>query len=325
MRQHESTVVVDDALSEGLYRIERNDYLMVVFHIHESDGYTLRGPRRYGEARGTFACRSPHRPNPIGVTTVELVERTGCELRVEGLDAIDGTPVLDLKPHAPSLDCPDREPSEGRRTDPRAGVRRAVRSRDVESLVLDAGAVHGAYCPALALGVMAGVYAQRELGVATGDAEDVVAVVETTGCFADGVRYVTGCTTGNGGLVYRDDGKTAATLARRSAPESGVRICLRAVGGVPSGCGDADAAFDVVGRPLREFCDVETGVGVALPAREPAPDDAVCDACGEPVRRAKAVECDGELRCRPCAGESSGRLARGGVDAVERTRPADGG
>ncbi|MGE5189114.1 MAG: tRNA (N6-threonylcarbamoyladenosine(37)-N6)-methyltransferase TrmO, partial [Gemmatimonadota bacterium] len=54
--------------------------------------------------RGVFATRSPHRPNPISLNTVELLEIRGTVLRVRGMDAIDGTPVLDIKPHAPDLD-----------------------------------------------------------------------------------------------------------------------------------------------------------------------------------------------------------------------------
>jgi len=54
--------------------------------------------------RGVFSTRSPHRPNPISLHTVELLEITGNVLRVRGMDAIDGTPVLDIKSHAPGLD-----------------------------------------------------------------------------------------------------------------------------------------------------------------------------------------------------------------------------
>ncbi len=54
--------------------------------------------------RGVFSTRSPHRPNPISLHTVELLEVRGNVLRVRGMDAVDGTPVLDIKPHSPALD-----------------------------------------------------------------------------------------------------------------------------------------------------------------------------------------------------------------------------
>jgi tRNA (Thr-GGU) A37 N-methylase len=57
-----------------------------------------------GEFTGVFASCSPRRPGAIGVTTVRLLRRDGNELRVRGLDALDGTPVLDLKPYAPVFD-----------------------------------------------------------------------------------------------------------------------------------------------------------------------------------------------------------------------------
>jgi tRNA-Thr(GGU) m(6)t(6)A37 methyltransferase TsaA len=96
----ESRIVLDPTLVEGLQGLEAGQRLMVVFYFHRSQGYELRQhPRgdRTREPRGVFALHSPHRPNPIGVTTVELVEVAENVLTVQGLDAINGTPVLDLK------------------------------------------------------------------------------------------------------------------------------------------------------------------------------------------------------------------------------------
>ena len=96
----ESRIILNPALAEGLQGLEAGQRLMVVFYFHRSEGYELRQhPRgdRTREPRGVFALHSPRRPNPIGVTTVELVEVAGNVLTVRGLDAISGTPVLDLK------------------------------------------------------------------------------------------------------------------------------------------------------------------------------------------------------------------------------------
>lgn len=326
MRKRESTIVVDEAYEDGLYRIERNDYVTVLFHIHEAGDYTLKGPRRYGEERGLFACRSPHRPNSIGMTTVELLERGGRELRVYGLDAINGTPVLDIKPHAPGLDCPSRADDDDRREHPRGRITNSVRSRDLESLLLGAGELHGHFCPYLSLGVMAGVFAQRELGVASEGMEDVMAVVETNNCFTDGVQYVTGCTFGNNALVYRDFGKTAVTLADRGA--SGIRIHVKnretvierypeitdlfqKVVAERSGTDEeqrrfseqwTDVSFDLINRPLQEFCDIEIDVTVDLSEYAPITEDVSCADCGEQVMAPKAVQHDDDMYCIPCAG-----------------------
>jgi formylmethanofuran dehydrogenase subunit E len=329
MRDRESTVVVEAEFADGLSRIEDNDHLVVLFHIHESGEYDLTAPRRYGVERGTFACRSPHRPSPIGSTTVELLERDGRRLRVTGLDAIDGTPVLDVKPYAPSLDRPALGAEDDRREQPRGAIEDSVRASDQEALLLEAGEVHGHFCPYLALGVMAGVHAQQELGVAGEGMEDVVAVVETNSCFADGVQVATGCTFGNNALVYRDFGKTAVTLVDRERPDEGVRIHVQeredpieSASPEASALFDAvvadrdatpaererfgevwaDVAFDLIDRPIFELCDVETGVSVDLPEYAPVFEDARCADCGEQVMAPKAVERDGETLCRDCAG-----------------------
>ena len=101
LRQVEARIVLHPALTEGLQGLTPGQELVVLFHFHRSRGYELcQHPR--GDVRlpkqGVFSLRSPRRPNPIGLTRVELVAIEGNVLRVRGLDAIDGTPVLDLKP-----------------------------------------------------------------------------------------------------------------------------------------------------------------------------------------------------------------------------------
>lgn len=101
IRSAESRIVLDPALARGLSGLEPGQQVMVIFYFHHSQGYDLcQHPRgdKSRPRRGVFALRSPHRPNPIGVTVVDLVVVEGNVLRVQGLDAINGTPVLDLKP-----------------------------------------------------------------------------------------------------------------------------------------------------------------------------------------------------------------------------------
>ena len=97
----ESRIVLDPSLVGGLKGLEPGQRLMVVFFFHRSRGFDLlQHPRgdRSRPRRGVFALRSPRRPNPIGVTVVDLVAVEENVLYVRGLDAINGTPVLDLKP-----------------------------------------------------------------------------------------------------------------------------------------------------------------------------------------------------------------------------------
>jgi tRNA (adenine37-N6)-methyltransferase len=96
----ESLIVLDPDLAEGLNGLEPGQQVMILFFFHRSQGYDLLQHPRGDTSRpkrGVFALRSPRRPNPIGATVVELLAVDGHVLRVRGLDALDGTPVLDLK------------------------------------------------------------------------------------------------------------------------------------------------------------------------------------------------------------------------------------
>ena len=102
----ESTIVVQDRWASALDGLEAFSHIFVIYWMHVvseelREKTTHVHPR--GDARiplqGVFATRSPVRPNPIGLRVVALLERKGNVLRVRGLDAVDGTPVLDLKPY----------------------------------------------------------------------------------------------------------------------------------------------------------------------------------------------------------------------------------
>ncbi len=105
-----SEIHLREALAAGLQGIDAFSHAIVVFYMHQAafDPHTdlLRRPRGRADMPliGIFAQRARHRPNPIGNTAVEIVALRGNVLAVKGLDAIDGTPVLDLKPYAPVFD-----------------------------------------------------------------------------------------------------------------------------------------------------------------------------------------------------------------------------
>ncbi len=81
-------------------------WLIFLFHKNQSSRYhaKVHPPRLGGEAIGLFATRTPHRPNPIGLSLVELVEIRGDTLILQGVDLIEGTPILDLKPYLPEIE-----------------------------------------------------------------------------------------------------------------------------------------------------------------------------------------------------------------------------
>ena len=99
------TIEVDQRWAEGLKGVESCTHLVVLYWMDRSRrDLVLQAPRHYGEQRGTFALRSPARPNPIAMSVVRLVRLEDAKLEVVGLDCLDGTPLLDLKPYFPSTD-----------------------------------------------------------------------------------------------------------------------------------------------------------------------------------------------------------------------------
>jgi len=100
-----STIDVLPEYRDGLYRLSEHKHIVVLYWFHMRDDEKHRGtlqvvPRRHGETelRGVFASHSPSRPNPIGLTEVELLSVEGCTLTVRGLDALVDSPIVDIKP-----------------------------------------------------------------------------------------------------------------------------------------------------------------------------------------------------------------------------------
>ena len=93
------TIEVDPRFAAALAGVESSTHLLALYWMDEARrDLVVQAPRHYGEPRGTFALRSPVRPNPIASSLVELVAVDGPSLQVRGLDCLDGTPLIDLKP-----------------------------------------------------------------------------------------------------------------------------------------------------------------------------------------------------------------------------------
>jgi len=105
-----SDIVIDSTLTEALDGLEEFSHIIVLYWMHRvaATGQVPTKVHPRGKQKlpavGLFATRSPHRPNPIGKVTVKLLKRQNNILKVEGLDAIDGTPVIDIKPYIPGYD-----------------------------------------------------------------------------------------------------------------------------------------------------------------------------------------------------------------------------
>ncbi len=100
----EGVLEIDPELEQGLTDIEGFSHLFVIWVFDRSRGpELLASPPSDDRPHGVFATRSPQRPNPIGLTVVELLRRDGPRLHVRGVDMLDGTPILDIKPYLSSI------------------------------------------------------------------------------------------------------------------------------------------------------------------------------------------------------------------------------
>jgi tRNA-Thr(GGU) m(6)t(6)A37 methyltransferase TsaA len=96
----EGRIELDAAFADGLRDIDGFSHLYVIWLFDRSEGFDLIfTPPSDDRPHGVFATRSPRRPNPLGLTVVELLGREGRTLRVRGVDMLDGTPVVDIKPY----------------------------------------------------------------------------------------------------------------------------------------------------------------------------------------------------------------------------------
>ena len=342
MKEYESTLVIDEEYARGLEGLEAGQSLQVIFNFHLIDDYKLFGPKRIGEPRGVFASRSPKRPNGLGVTAVELLAKDGNQLRVKGLDAIDGTPILDIKPYSKLMDQVDTDTDyhQGHhQAQPRTEIEKLIADNDLEKLLLKTGELHGHFCPFVSLGVKAAAYAMQELDVSSQGMEEIVAVVETNSCFSDGIQYVTGCTFGNNALIYRDYGKTAVTVATRDG--TGIRLYLENYDIIDDNYPEASQlfdkviakregteaeerrlnkkwqqiAFELLDYPIEELFKIEE-VEIELPDYAPIKEDKFCSECGEKIMAGKEVSIEGQNYCVPCMESTYMQLDGRGLEMI---------
>ncbi len=345
IKEEDSRVVIYDRYTEALTGIEENDYIDIVYFFHKSRK-TLQTdtPNNPGVMRGVFATRSPKRPNLIGVTTVKLMRRSGNELLVRGLDAINGTPVLDIKNCDTSLFAYEYDNNPVHRGklkgSPRIDIRNEIHSQRTESLMIKAGQIHGHFCPGLAMGVMAATYAMNEKEAESDGMEDLLAVTETNNCFSDGVQFVTGCTFGNNALIFKDLGKMAFTLTKRDG--HGIRVSSRAEARevINEAFPDyqnlyqkvveeqnrdpqlmaayrktsLERSFGTLTIDFEKLFKVER-VEVDIPGYAKIYESVICRLCGESVMKPRTCETGEGYVCFTCGGHSYSLLDGNGISA----------
>ncbi len=187
--------------ANALSGIDGNTHLVLLCWLHEADRSVLRAvPRKISPTlpeQGVFSLRSPARPNPVSVTVVKLLRRYGRYLFVAGLDVIDGTPILDIKPYQAGSDCifsaknPDRAQK----------IKKMLPADYKASLVHEAFNYHGERCTGLALAVRMAMVANLVLGVDLRN--DVVGImIGKNPCISDSLIGITGARLGSGRLLY---------------------------------------------------------------------------------------------------------------------------
>lgn len=223
----ESLIHIHKDYVDGLYKLDENKYLQIIFDFNQSKKFSLQCNNYSGEFKGVFATRSPKRPSMIGVTTVVLLKIDKNTLHVMGLDALNGSPVFDIKPFVPLLDTDQIKEVEvdSLKIYPRTKILHCIKQEDIQTLLLMSGQIHGHFCMGVTIGVIASFLAMKKLNVLIDGMEDIVAIVEVNSCFVDGIQFVAGCTLGNNGLIYRDIGKTAVTFANRKTGK-GIRYIV---------------------------------------------------------------------------------------------------
>lgn len=117
-------VYINEALAEGLKDLEGFSHIYLVYHLHQITETRLKViPFMDTVERGVFATRSPVRPSRLGISIVRLLEVNGNCLKIRGVDMLDGTPLIDIKPYIQAFDCPDN-PSCGWMSASREDVKR---------------------------------------------------------------------------------------------------------------------------------------------------------------------------------------------------------
>lgn len=107
----EGRLVVEEAYRQGLKDIKAGQRIVVIFHFHQSPPFSpvflVQSPPHRGKQLGVFSICSPIRPNPIGLSVLDVVDTRDNVVYVKGVDMVDGTPILDIKPHVEAKEsCP---------------------------------------------------------------------------------------------------------------------------------------------------------------------------------------------------------------------------
>lgn len=226
----------------------------------------------------------------------------------------------------------------------RTDIEKMIEKDDLTGLLHLTALIHGHHCVGSAMGVIAGHYAMKMLGVKENTGmEHVIAVVETNNCFSDGIQMVTGCSFGNNSLVYKDYGKTAFSLVKRNG--EGIRLSTRPdLGDLLKDKNpetqqlylkivnkrDANPeeeakmmelnkqhCFSVLDIQAEKIFKIEH-VKVELPSYSRILGSYICPVCGEKFMETKGVKKGDQYYCISCGSGDYGQLDWSGIGTVKR-------
>lgn len=281
----ESILEIYSEFKEGLEGIKDKRHIIILYWAHLGKRDVLKTTTPFGpEMKGVFATRSPSRPNPIALCIADLIKVEENRLYVRGVDAIDGSPILDIKPYVYELDSlygPEDTLDKSKNTN--------------KKLWEKCIAFHGHECPGLAIGFRACEAAIEKLGINFSKDEEIVCVTETDACGVDAVQFITGCTLGKGNLIYRDRGKQAFSFFVRKTGES-IRIVLRPI---EKEMTREERIEYLLNTPIDELFEFKKP-NFELPEYARIFKSIVCEECGESTSENKIRIMDGKKVCLDC-------------------------
>ncbi|MHB9927935.1 tRNA (N6-threonylcarbamoyladenosine(37)-N6)-methyltransferase TrmO [Clostridium botulinum] len=103
-KDKKALIEIKEELVEGLKDLDKNSHIIILFYFNKSKDFNLITKTPWSdEKKGVFSTRSPRRPNPIGLSIIKLIEIDHNKIIIKGIDMLDGTPVLDIKPYSEEL------------------------------------------------------------------------------------------------------------------------------------------------------------------------------------------------------------------------------
>lgn len=223
-------------------------------------------------------------------------------------------------------------------TNPRTEIEKLIAGNKTKELLIKASQLHGHFCPGLAMGVLAATHAMQFLKASSDGMEDLIAITETNNCFSDGIQFVTGCSFGNNALVFKDFGKTAFSLVKRSG--DGIRLIAKesareeirkkypefsnAYNEVVKNSNRSHQALENYKKAgiSRAFATLEIPIDLLfeiMPVKTEVPDYApshesiICSTCGEQVMATRIIKKEDKNYCLPCSNSTYNILQRDGI------------